>query len=162
MVRGTVTALGSRSSSGDSEDAEAVVVGEFCCFPSETIPTARRCIWSRPTATSPSRNGTPASSLPWSCGIRTIPPSIPSCVGRSPLHYLWGQITDDVLTAATHRFTAEEGDWGFTRFAEMRKLFAPRWEQRDHPMIEKQTVNVTAYVRVVKDPTGVLWHNFIK
>lgn len=62
---------------------------------------------------------------------------------------------------ATHRFTAEEGDWGFTRFAEIRKLFAPRWEQRDHPMIEKQTVNVSAYVRVVKDPTGVLWHNFV-
>ena len=29
-------------------------------------------------------------------------------------------------------------------------------------MIEKQTVNVSAYVRVVKDPTGVLWHNFVK
>ena len=27
-------------------------------------------------------------------------------------------------------------------------------------MIENDAVNVTAYVRVYKDPTGVLWHNF--
>jgi ubiquitin carboxyl-terminal hydrolase 7 len=29
-------------------------------------------------------------------------------------------------------------------------------------MIENDAVNVTAYVRIYKDPTGVLWHNFIK
>ena len=29
-------------------------------------------------------------------------------------------------------------------------------------MIENETVNITAYVRIYKDPTGVLWHNFIK
>lgn len=29
-------------------------------------------------------------------------------------------------------------------------------------MIENDTVNVTAYIRIYKDPTGVLWHNFIK
>ena len=27
-------------------------------------------------------------------------------------------------------------------------------------MVENDAVNVTAYVRVFKDPTGVLWHNF--
>ena len=27
-------------------------------------------------------------------------------------------------------------------------------------MVENDAVNVTAYVRVYKDPTGVLWHNF--
>ncbi|KAF1954244.1 cysteine proteinase [Byssothecium circinans] len=65
-----------------------------------------------------------------------------------------------VTHSATHRFTAEEGDWGFTRFAELRRLFAP-WEDRDRPMVEDDAANVTAYVRVLKDPTGVLWHNFI-
>lgn len=29
-------------------------------------------------------------------------------------------------------------------------------------MVENEAVNVTAYVRIYKDPTGVLWHNFIK
>ncbi|KAF2646636.1 cysteine proteinase [Massarina eburnea CBS 473.64] len=62
---------------------------------------------------------------------------------------------------ATHRFTAEEGDWGFTRFAELRRLFGAQWEDRDRPMVENNAANVTAYVRVLKDPTGVLWHNFI-
>lgn len=63
---------------------------------------------------------------------------------------------------ATHRFTAEEGDWGFTRFAELRKLFASQWEDKARPMVEEGRANITAYVRVLKDPTGVLWHNFLK
>lgn len=29
-------------------------------------------------------------------------------------------------------------------------------------MVENGAVNVTAYVRIYKDPTGVMWHNFIK
>jgi ubiquitin carboxyl-terminal hydrolase 7 len=29
-------------------------------------------------------------------------------------------------------------------------------------MIEDNQANITAYIRVLKDPTGVLWHNFIK
>ncbi|KAI9784883.1 MAG: hypothetical protein M1816_000578 [Peltula sp. TS41687] len=62
---------------------------------------------------------------------------------------------------ANHRFTVEEGDWGFTRFAELRKLFNVKWEDRDRTMVDRGCVNVTAYVRIVKDPTGVLWHNFV-
>ena len=64
--------------------------------------------------------------------------------------------------AANHRFNAEESDWGFTRFAEIRKLFAAQWEDRGRPMVENDAVNCTAYVRIYKDPTGVLWHNFVK
>lgn len=63
--------------------------------------------------------------------------------------------------SATHRFTAEEGDWGFTRFAELRKLFSQPWERFDRPMVEKDGAKLTAFVRIVKDPTGVLWHSFI-
>lgn len=29
-------------------------------------------------------------------------------------------------------------------------------------MVENDAVNVTAYVRIYKDPTGVLWHTFEK
>ena len=67
-----------------------------------------------------------------------------------------------IPSAANHRFNAEESDWGFTRFAEVRRLFAPQWDNKGRPMIENDAVNVTAYLRIYKDPTGVLWHNFIK
>lgn len=70
--------------------------------------------------------------------------------------------TMHIMHHATHRFTAEEGDWGFTRFAELRRLFASSWDGRNRPMVENNAANITAYVRVLKDPTGVLWHNFIK
>ena len=29
-------------------------------------------------------------------------------------------------------------------------------------MVENEAVNISAYVRIYKDPTGVLWHNFLK
>lgn len=62
---------------------------------------------------------------------------------------------------AHHRFTAEEGDWGFTRFVELRTLMT-RTKDFERPLVEDDRANLTAYVRVVKDPTGVLWHNFLK
>lgn len=61
---------------------------------------------------------------------------------------------------ATHRFTVEEGDWGFTRFAELQRIFH-KDDEHERPMVEEDSANITAYVRVYKDPTGVLWHNFI-
>lgn len=63
---------------------------------------------------------------------------------------------------ATHRFNAEEADWGFTRFCELRKLFNLQWEGRGTPLVQNDEAMVTAYVRIVKDPTGVLWHSFQK
>lgn len=66
------------------------------------------------------------------------------------------------LVVATHRFNADEGDWGFTRFCELRRLFTVAWEGHGVPLVQNDEANVTAYVRVVKDPTGVLWHSFQK
>ena len=63
---------------------------------------------------------------------------------------------------ATHRFNAEEADWGFTRFAELRRLFHMGFEGRGTPLVQNDEAMVTAYVRIVKDPTGVLWHSFQK
>ncbi|KAF1813874.1 ubiquitin carboxyl-terminal hydrolase-like protein [Eremomyces bilateralis CBS 781.70] len=63
---------------------------------------------------------------------------------------------------ANHRFTADESDWGFTRFAENKRLFHSPWEEgKDRPLVENDTAKLTAFVRVYKDPTGVLWHNFV-
>lgn len=68
----------------------------------------------------------------------------------------------NVTTVATHRFTADEGDWGFTRFYDIRTLFNEAWEGKGVPLVQDDEANITAYVRVVKDPTGVLWHSFQK
>ncbi|KAJ7030553.1 hypothetical protein C8F04DRAFT_1222353 [Mycena alexandri] len=67
-----------------------------------------------------------------------------------------------VFTAshAQHRFIAEESDWGFTRFSDLGKLFNPQGHS-SRPTIEEDAADITAYLRVVDDPTGVLWHNFI-
>ncbi|KAG0304741.1 hypothetical protein BGZ98_005084 [Dissophora globulifera] len=61
---------------------------------------------------------------------------------------------------AHHRFTMEEADWGFTRFTEVKKIEQPL-DHRGLPLIDQGHTVITAYVRVYKDPTGVLWHNFI-
>ena len=68
--------------------------------------------------------------------------------------------TMNVIHTANHRFTAEEADWGFTRFVELRRLLVS-FEPQGKPLLEDNCAKVTAYVRVVKDPTGVLWHNFV-
>jgi len=62
---------------------------------------------------------------------------------------------------AHHRFTVEEGDWGFTRFALKTRVFAAGFDGGERPLIENEGARMTAYVRVLKDPTGVLWHNFV-
>ncbi|KAG0307057.1 hypothetical protein BGZ98_001151 [Dissophora globulifera] len=64
-----------------------------------------------------------------------------------------------MFNVATHRFTAEENDWGFTRFYDLRKLEQP-FDHRGVPLMENGQTVITAYVRIYKDPTGVLWHNF--
>lgn len=67
-----------------------------------------------------------------------------------------------IHSEANHRFTTDEGDWGFTRYAEKNKIFATRYADKDRPLIENDSAKMTAYVRIYKDPTGVLWHNFNK
>lgn len=64
--------------------------------------------------------------------------------------------------SAKHRFQADEGDWGFTRFIELRKLFSQPFTPEGRHLLEDNSATLTAFVRVVKDPTGVLWHNFVK
>ncbi|KAK8110930.1 ubiquitin carboxyl-terminal hydrolase [Apiospora kogelbergensis] len=61
---------------------------------------------------------------------------------------------------AHHRFTKDESDWGFTRFLELRRMFQVSWENSGKPLCENESANITAFVRVVEDETGVLWHNF--
>ncbi|KAJ7319380.1 hypothetical protein DFH08DRAFT_926647 [Mycena albidolilacea] len=64
------------------------------------------------------------------------------------------------VSHAQHRFIAEEPDWGFTRFSELRKFFHTQ-EGHSRPTIEENSADITAYIRVLEDPTGVLWHSFV-
>ncbi|KAF8857498.1 hypothetical protein BDZ45DRAFT_744311 [Acephala macrosclerotiorum] len=76
---------------------------------------------------------------------------------------LWNTNNPEIFQhhTAHHRFTKEEGDWGFTRFVEHRKLWTVPWEHPSGACIaDGYKANMTAYVRIVKDETGVLWHNF--
>ncbi|BFZ60042.1 ubiquitin-specific protease ubp15 [Saitoella coloradoensis] len=61
---------------------------------------------------------------------------------------------------ARHRFSPQENDWGFTRFVHLRSAFSENWEDKDRPLVENDEVVISAYIRIFKDPTGVLWHNF--
>lgn len=63
--------------------------------------------------------------------------------------------------SAHHRFNSDATDWGFTRFVETRKLFLP-WDGGERPLVENDSCVMRIHVRVVKDPTGVLWHTFEK
>lgn len=75
---------------------------------------------------------------------------------------LWNPSDPSVyrMHTATHRFNAKEADWGFTRFVELRKAFHQPWEGSLRHLVENDEAKLTAYVRIIKDPTGVLWHNF--
>ncbi|TFL07619.1 hypothetical protein BDV98DRAFT_558165 [Pterulicium gracile] len=64
------------------------------------------------------------------------------------------------VSHAHHRFVAEECDWGFTRFSELRKLTHTQ-DPHSRPTIENDNAEITVFVRVLVDETGVLWHNFV-
>ncbi|EIE78675.1 hypothetical protein RO3G_03379 [Rhizopus delemar RA 99-880] len=61
---------------------------------------------------------------------------------------------------AHHRFSADEIDWGFTRFYEIEDLERLSGNKLGPFVINNETV-LSVFVRIIKDETGVLWHNFI-
>lgn len=73
---------------------------------------------------------------------------------------LWNPEDPSSLTynCATHRFTLEEADWGFSKFYDLRRLFTKQ-SPLENPIISNNKANFSVYIRIVNDPTGVLWHN---
>lgn len=65
-----------------------------------------------------------------------------------------------VINRSYHRFNGSDTDWGFANVIEPNHLKYPT-RGRPQPLLNDGAINITAYVRVLKDPTGVLWHNFI-
>lgn len=39
-------------------------------------------------------------------------------------------------------------------------MFNTPWERGSRPLVENEAANITVYLRIVEDETGVLWHNF--
>jgi ubiquitin carboxyl-terminal hydrolase 7 len=56
---------------------------------------------------------------------------------------------------------AEECDWGFNKTVEIRRLSVVG-EGKTRPLLENNTLMIKAYLRIMEDPTGVLWHSFDK
>lgn len=65
--------------------------------------------------------------------------------------------TKHVYHSAQHRFTSDESDWGFTRFVSLEDLM-----NSADSLMENDSIRVTTIIRVIKDTTGILWHNFMK
>lgn len=65
-----------------------------------------------------------------------------------------------VINSSHHRFNALDTDWGFASFIDLNHLKYPS-KTRTSGLLNEGQLNISAFVRVLKDPTGVLWHNFI-
>ena len=136
-------------------------IGGFCSSLMATTSTSLHSTSNMPGKKILPRIGTRVCSLPWSCGMSMTPAFMFLMVIQS------NRIPDPVsnltqFLVATHRFNAEEGDWGFTRFFDLRRLFTHQFEGKSTTLVHNDEAYVTAYVRVVKDPTGVLWHSLQK
>ncbi|CCH60493.1 hypothetical protein TBLA_0C07020 [Henningerozyma blattae CBS 6284] len=65
-----------------------------------------------------------------------------------------------LVSRSHHRFNATDTDWGFSNIVDLYHL---KNSVRGRPsgFINGDDLNISVYVRVLEDPTGVLWHNFI-
>ncbi|OAQ27058.1 hypothetical protein K457DRAFT_1805530 [Linnemannia elongata AG-77] len=55
-----------------------------------------------------------------------------------------------------HRFNNDESDWGFTKFYAIAELERAR-DSRGISILNNNRLVISTYVRVYKDPTGLLW-----
>jgi len=62
---------------------------------------------------------------------------------------------------AQHRYNTTEVDWGFNNFAKFKELLNPI-DENTRPIIENDAVTIKVMLRIVEDPTGVLWHKFLE
>ncbi|KAL3230950.1 Ubiquitin carboxyl-terminal hydrolase 15 [Nakaseomyces bracarensis] len=65
-----------------------------------------------------------------------------------------------MLNKSNHRFNSLDTDWGFANFIDLSHLKYPS-KGRPQGFLNDDQLNITVFVRILKDSTGVLWHNFI-
>ncbi|EQL37461.1 hypothetical protein, variant [Blastomyces dermatitidis ATCC 26199] len=59
---------------------------------------------------------------------------------------------------ANFRFSSNDPDWGFTKFCELRRLLGHLGDKPS--LLGNDEANITAYIRVIRDHTGSLYHTF--
>lgn len=71
---------------------------------------------------------------------------------------LWNPESPETCHAhkVTKRYTKNVGDWGYKAFKDLRAAYI-EYPETDHALIENNQANVTVVLRVIKDPTGILW-----
>lgn len=57
-----------------------------------------------------------------------------------------------------HRYNSQEKDYGFSQYASIGSLLG---EEGVEPLIKDDSLVIVTIVRLINDPTGVLWHKFI-
>ena len=66
---------------------------------------------------------------------------------------------------SSHRFSKSNTDWGFSSLIEIRSLMSNKnfkSQPSDYPILEKNQLNITAFVRVIDDSsTGTLWNSLV-
>ncbi|ODV60157.1 ubiquitin-specific protease UBP15, partial [Ascoidea rubescens DSM 1968] len=60
-----------------------------------------------------------------------------------------------------HRFYKDETDWGFSNFIDLKSLSKVQGFNEGFLSQKSNNLNITVFVKVLKDKTGVLWHNFV-
>lgn len=65
-----------------------------------------------------------------------------------------------VMNTSQQRFSKNATDWGFSNFTPVSTLYEAT-NRTKLPLMFDNKVNITAYVKVLNDTTGVLWHNFL-
>ncbi|AMD21987.1 HFR132Cp [Eremothecium sinecaudum] len=68
--------------------------------------------------------------------------------------------TTQLISRSHHRFNEVDKDWGFSNLIEVEYLKYPYRNRAASGFLNHDRLNVSVYVRILKDPTGVLWHNF--
>ncbi|CAL9729297.1 ubiquitin carboxyl-terminal hydrolase 15 [Monosporozyma unispora] len=68
--------------------------------------------------------------------------------------------TVHTINRSYHRFDSSDADWGFANVIDVNHLKYPS-KARPQPLLNEGALNISTYVRILKDPTGVLWHNFV-
>lgn len=61
-----------------------------------------------------------------------------------------------------HRFEPTEPDWGFNQFTTPKCLLKGDNSTGHKALLSDDKLVVVGRVQVIKDPTGMLWHTFIK
>lgn len=65
------------------------------------------------------------------------------------------------ISDAHHRYSAKESDWGFNQMVKFADLTVPN-PPSQRMILENDCFTLVAYVRIIKDSNGTLWHDLVE